>query len=378
MKAGSIVVAGALAQKPRHGGHAWVLLQYLLGFKRIGWDVLFVDRLAVGPPPVEAELLAAFLRVVRGFGLDESFALLRDGSCDTIGLTRATLADRVRGAALLLNVMGFLNDEEILSLSPKRVFLDIDPGFPQMWRELGLHDAFAGHDAFVTIGINIGQPECGIPACGLNWITTPQPVVLERWPVTDFDAGRPFTSVVTWRGAYGPLEYRGRSYGLRVHEFRKFAALPCSSGLPFELALDIDSSETSDIELLRRGGWSLKDPRSVACDPWTYQAFVGASAAEFSVAKSMYVATDSGWFSDRSICYLASGKPVLAQDTGFSRHCAAGSGLIVFSTLEEAVAGAQNIAADYGRHARAARELAEECFDSDKVLRRLLAKLGVQ
>jgi hypothetical protein len=186
-----------------------------------------------------------------------------------------------------------------------------------------------------------------------------------------------FTSVVTWRGAYGPLEYMGHSYGLRVHEFRKFAALPCQSGLPFELALDIHPGETSDLELLRRSGWSLVDPRRVAGDPWTYQAFVRYSAAEFGVAKNMYVASNSGWFSDRSICYLASGKPVLAQDTGFSQHYPCGSGLVPFATLDEAVEGARHINANYPRHARAARELAEEYFDSDMVLRRLLTKLGV-
>jgi hypothetical protein len=377
MTLGTIVIGGALAQKPRRGGHAWVLLQYLLGFKRLGWDVLFLDRLSRDADAPVAEL-ESVERVLHGFGLDGQYALFHPETSEVLGLCRADVLERVRASALFLNVMGFINEGDVLERAGRRVFLDIDPGFPQMWRELGLHDAFAGHDAFVTIGENIGRADCAIPACGLKWITTPQPVVLEHWPVSMAGANCSFTSVVTWRGAYGPLEYMGHSYGLRVHEFRKFAALPSQSGLPFELALDIHPSETWDLELLWRGGWSLVDPRRVAGDPWTYQAFVRYSAAELGVAKNMYVASNSGWFSDRSICYLASGKPVLAQDTGFSQHYPCGSGLVPFATLDEAMEGARDINANYTRHARAARELAEEYFDSDKVLRRLLTKLGVR
>jgi hypothetical protein len=367
----TIVVAGAIAQKPRHGGHAWVVLQYLLGFKRLGWDVLFLDRGA------EAQDLAAFLRIMRGFGLDDNFALLGAAPDESIGLSRVRVTERVRDSALLLNIMGFLTDQDILACAPKRVFLDIDPGFPQMWRELGLHDALAGHDAYVTIGENTGQSDCTVPTCGLDWITTPQPVVLERWPAVSYSPPPRFTSVASWRGAYGPVEFAGQTFGLRVHEFRKFMDVPRRSGFACELALDIHPTETNDLELLRRGGWSLVDPATVAGDPWAYQKFVGGSAAEFMVAKHMYVATRSGWFSDRSICYLASAKPVLAQDTGFSRRYPTGCGLVAFTTLEEAIAGAQSIMADHTRHTRAARAIAEEHFDSDKVLRRLLARLGV-
>jgi hypothetical protein len=365
-----------MAQKPRHGGHAWVLLQWLLGFKRLGWDVLFLDRLPVDPTEHE-QLIAAFVRIVRAFGLQDNFALLCPDGSATIGLSHQRVLERVRVSVLLLNVMGFLDDPKILASAPRRVFLDIDPGFPQMWRELGLHDAFAGHDAFVTIGENIGRSDCGIPTCGLDWVTTPQPIVLEHWPPSEASPPLRFTSVVTWRGAYGPVEYAGQTYGLRVHEFRKFLEMPRRSGLPFELALDIHPDDTRDLTLLARAGWSLLDPPTVAGDAWAYRAFVGASAAEFMIAKHMYVATRSGWFSDRSLCYLSSGKPVLAQDTGFSDRYPTDCGLVAFSTLDEAVAGAQSIMADYARHARAARTIAEEHFDSDKVLQRLLSKLGV-
>src|SRR5258708_10026811 len=170
----TIVVAGALAQKTREGGHAWVLLQYVLGFKRLGWDVLFLDH--VPDAPDTSAGVAAFVRVMCDFGLAGQFALFVDGTTETIGLSRARAIERVRQWALLLNVMGYLEDWEILAQARRRVLLDIDPGFPQMWRELGLHDALSGHDALVTIGQNIGRADCAIPTCGLDWITTIQPV----------------------------------------------------------------------------------------------------------------------------------------------------------------------------------------------------------
>jgi len=274
-------------------------------------------------------------------------------------------------------VMGFLSDEEIMSCAPKRVFLDIDPGFGQMWQALGLHDPFQGHDAFVTIGENIGQPGCEIPTCELDWITTRQPIVLDYWPSGSSDGnGQPFTSIASWRGAFGPLEYQSRKYGLRVHEFRKFAGLPRLSQDTFQLALDIHPADVNDISLLTENGWSLVDPRIAAGDPWVYQTYIQNSKAEFTVAKNMYVQSHSGWFSDRSACYLASGKPVLAQDTGIKNLYPTGEGLLTFTSMAEAVSGAEEISRDYGRHSRAARAIAETHFDSDKVLGRLLNQLG--
>ena len=189
--------------------------------------------------------------------------------------------------------------------------------------------------------------------------------------------GESFTTIASWRGAYGPVEFQGKSYGLRVHQFRQFVDLPRLTGRSFELALAIDPAETRDLALLSNKEWTLVDPRMVAGDALTYRSYIGRSLAEFSVAKDIYVQTRGGWISDRSLCYLASGKPVLAQETGFSRHYPTGEGLITYSTLEEAVAGVEAIARDPDRHARAARALAEEYFDSDKVLARLLRKLGV-
>src|SRR5439155_3505734 len=222
-----------------------------------------------------------------------------------------------------------------------------------------------------------GEPDCPIPTCGLKWITSPQPIVLEYWPVVMGSPNGRFTSVSSWRGAYGPIDYRGKTYGLRVHEFRKFLALPRLTKRPFHLALDIHPSETKDLAALADNGWTLVDPTEAAGDPDKYQAFIRSSAAEFMVAKNMYVDTQSGWFSDRSICYLASGKPILAQDTGIKKLYPTGAGLVTFRTLEQAADGVHEITRNYDRHARAARDIAEEFFDSDKVLGRLLAKLGV-
>ncbi|HWH96596.1 MAG TPA: hypothetical protein VNT03_22225 [Baekduia sp.] len=384
MTRGRITLAGSIAQKPGQAGHAWQFLQYLLGLRRLGWDVLFVDRLQDDVcydddgrrcPAVGSANLRWLQELMRSFGLQDAWtAILDDGR--HVGASRARSLTHVRDSDLLINVMGFLGDEELLGAARRRVFLDTDPGFGQMWRDLGLADVFAGHDDVVTIGERIGRADCTIPTCGLNWITTPQPVVLSEWKPAAPPARMTFTTVGRWRGAYGPVDYAGRRYGLRVHEFRRFADLPGASGARFELALDIHPDETADLALLRDRGWGLVDPARAGRTPRAYQGYIAGSAAEFMVAKGMYVTSASGWISERSICYLASGRPVLAQDTGLRDLYPVDEGMVVFSTLDEAVAGVEAIRSDYARHARAARALAEEHFDSDKVLGRLLDRLA--
>ena len=273
--------------------------------------------------------------------------------------------------------MGFLDDEEILAAAPLRAFLDIDPGFGQIWCDLGLHDPFTGHDRHVTVGERIGEPGCIVPTCGLEWIATKPPVALGEWPAVPSSGGA-FTSVGSWRGPFGPLEYGGRTYGLRAHEFRRFFELPDLTGARFEVALDIDEAEVEDLRRLREHGWTLADPRQEAADPWRYREYIRSSGAELMIAKNLYVDTRSGWFSDRSACYLATGRPVLAQDTGLDGLVPSGEGLVTFTTLEEAAAGAEAIGADYARHSRAAREIAVDHFSADRVLPRLLERLGVR
>jgi len=368
---GRVAVGGALAQRPGYGGHAWALLNYLLGFRELGHEVLFLDRLDAGMAP-SAQAREGCVRwldeVMRGAGLGDSYSLFVDDQA--AGLSRRAAVEWVRGADLLLNVMGFVDDADVLAASPRNVFLDIDPGFGQMWRELGLHDSFRGHDAFVTVGEGIGEEGCLIPTCGIEWVTTPHPIVLREWPAAE--RGSRFTSVGSWRGPYEPVEYEGHRFGLRAHELRKLIDLPSLVEPELELALDIDPFDHEDRETLLAGGWTLADPAEVAADPAAYRRYVQGSLAELMVPKGIYADARSGWFSERSIAYLASGKPVLAGETGFARRYPTGEGLISFSSLDEARAGVEAIWAEPGRHARAAREIAAEHFEAKRVLGRLL------
>lgn len=362
-----------MARMSGRGGHVWALLQYLLGFRRLGLEVMFLDRVEGGDEAgAEAAQVAGLMSV---FGFKRDFAVLDSAGETVAGLSRTAILARIRRSLFLLNVMGYLDDEKLLAAAPRRVFLDIDPGYPQMWRELGLADVFTGHDDYVTIAFNMGEHGCGIPTCGLDWITSVPPIVLGEWPV--HAGGTAFTTVATWRGPYGVIDYGGQQYGSRVHEFRKVMALPQLTGAAFELALDIHPDETADIELLRASGWNLADPVRVAGDPMAYRRFIQRSRGEFSVSKPMYVSTRSGWVSDRSICYLASGKPVVTQDTGLERLSLSGKGFLTYSTQEEAVAAIEDVERDPRGHAVAARALAEEHFNSDHVLSRLLEEVCV-
>lgn len=336
-----IVLAGNVAGRERAGGHLWALAQWALGLHATG------ARVTLAPAAT-----AQALRPIAAF--------------DALGDDGAPTA--------VLNVMGLLS-RDALAVDGPRVFLDIDPGYPQMWRELRLADLLGDHDRFVTVGANVGRPDCAVPDCGVEWIHTPPPVDLRAW--TPAPAGRAFTSVATWRNPYGTLDFGGARYGSRVHAFRELMELPRLVDADFELALDIDAAETRDLAALERSGWRLVDPRQVAGTPQAYRDYIRGSRAELCVAQQIYAATRSGWLSDRSVCYLASGKPVLAHDTGLADHYPVGEGLLTFSTLEEAAAGVEEIERNYERHSAAARALAEECFDARLVLGRLLEQLAL-
>lgn len=380
-----IVIAGSLAQRPGHGGLTWFMLQFLLGFRRLGWEVLFLDRLEPEMcidddgqpcPAARSANLRYLYDVMDRFGLHGRFSVVRGE--ENFGLDAEQTLDRIERSAFLLNVMGYFNQAKFLSAAPRTIFLDIDPGFPQMWRDLGLHDAFEGHDSFVTVGRNIGRPDCAIPTCGLKWIAMPQPVVLDHWPVQPPQPDAAFTSIGAWRGPNGPIEFRGHRYGLRVHEFRKFLELPSRCpGTQLEMAFEIHPGDANDIQALGEHGWNLANPQEVAGSPAGYRSYIARSKAEFMVPKQMYVDTNSGLLSDRSVYYLASGRPVLARDTGIKDLYPTGEGLLTFTTLDEAAAGVEEINGNYVRHCKAARHIAEEHFNSDKVLRRLLADLDV-
>jgi hypothetical protein len=364
-------VAAAIAQRPGYAGHAWAFLQFALGFRDLGFEPILIDRLSGETPGREAGV-EWFREMTEAAGLGDRCALLlEDGA--TVGLSRDRLRKLIAEAPFLLNIMGFLDDPELREAAQMLVFLDVDPGFTQIWQDRGEADLLGGHDCFVTVGTNIGSPDCPIPDCGRSWIAIRPPVVLSRWPASP-PGSESFRSVATWRGPYDPIWDGDKKLGLRVHEFRKFIDLPRRVDAPFELALDIDAADEGDARLLREHGWSLPEPKAVAGTMPAYADFVRGSGAEISIAKNIYVETRSGWFSDRSACFLASGRPVLAQDTGWSDELRS-DGLLPFSTVEEAVEGARKIEEDRVMRGQAARSLAEEAFDSRVVLNGLLAEL---
>ena len=367
---GRVVVAGALTRRASQGGHTWFLLQYILGFIRLGCDVVVIDRAG----PDDGLGVSRTADLLDGLGLAGRWSVLVDGTDRAVGLSRRALSAELDGADLLVNVMGFLDDPDLLDRCSRRAFLDVDPGFPQLWDELGLADLLSGHDVHLTVGAGIGGPECTIPERGRRWVATLPPVVLDQWQA---QSGRPdrVTTVASWRGPFGPVERGGVRHGLRVHEFRRFFSVAGRTSWPLELALDIDPWDAADRRRLEDGGWHLVDPVVVAGDSEAYRSYVQGSAAEFTVAKEMYVQNRSGWFSDRSACYLASGRPVVAQDTG-TCLVPTGEGLVRFADPDDAVAALEEVGAHYDRHSRAARALAESYLDSDLVLSRLLDICG--
>jgi hypothetical protein len=383
----TVVISSVIANKPFNGGNAWAVLSWVLGLKKLGFRVLFIEQIgrescvdATGAVTAfeHSVNLAYFKRVTEDFGLAGSAALVYEGGEQVHGLPCAELQDIAETSDLLVNVSGHLALEPLLSRLRRKAYLDLDPGFTQFWHASGDTGArLEGHDLYFTVGENIGTPRCPIPTGGIRWRPTRQPVVLEHWPASREGDRRRFTTVATWRGPYGPVEYGGKTFGLKVHEFRKFIELPEQVPHAFELALDIHPAEEKDLDLLDRHGWRLVDPKAAAPDPGAFRRYVQGSGAEFSVAQGVYVETGSGWFSDRTVRYLASGKPALVQDTGFGPNYPVGEGLVAFRTPGEAIAGAGRIGRDYEEHCRAARSLAEEYFDSDMVLGRFVEEAGV-
>jgi hypothetical protein len=358
------IVGGVLAGKPGNGGNAWSRLSFVLGLRRLGFDALFVEQLESMAP----EGSEYFEQVCAQFGV-EGYLVFDAPSPELVARTEA--------ASLLLNVGGHLTLEIFKSAPRVRVYIDDDPGYTQFWHVRGLlGERLADHDFHFTFGENIGRPACSVPTGGIDWRPLRPPVLLDEWPVADGARGR-FTTVASWRGAYGRVEADGRTLGQKAHEFRRFVEVPERIPQKFEIALAIDPADAADGTLLRNHGWNLVDPLAVAASPDDFRGYVQGSGAEFSVAQGIYVETECGWFSDRTTRYLASGKPALVQDTGFSSNLPTGKGLIAFRTLDEAAAGAEAIMRDYDLHAEVARSLAVEYFDSDKVLGRLLEEVGV-
>jgi hypothetical protein len=392
-----IIFSGMMAADPGQGGATWAVLQYVLGLRRLGHDVCFIEPVPTltirphGAALADSASVAYFRSVCEEFDLREHAALLRAGTRESWGLTYEQLKDISGRADALINISGMLTDEALTAKIPVRVYLDIDPAFNQLWQAVQHIDMrFGGHTHHVTIGQNIGESQtaignrraaigdqlCSVPTCGIRWLKTWQPIVLAHWPVADRIVHDGLTTIGNWRG-YGSIEFNGVTYGQKVHSLRQFLALPTRTSEKFLLALAIHPGETKDLAALAQNGWRLLDPAQVAGSPGAYREFIRGSKAEFGIAKSGYVNSRCGWFSDRSICYLASGRPVIAQETGFSGRLPAGEGLFAFRTADDVLRAIDVLNADYARHAKRARELAEVYFDSDKVLAKMLASIGI-
>lgn len=363
------IVAGALANKSESGGEAWVRLSWVLGLRRLGWEVDLVERLEQPDPAAQRY----FEEVTGAFGLDGRASLLDRNGKALHGRDEKHLLEVAADADLLFNISGHLGPGPLRAAPRRRAYVDLDPGFTQAWHaDPSIDFTVAGHDAYFTVGQNIGRPGCPVPTTGIEWVPTMPPVLLDEWPVAPPPPGPlTFTTVATWRSPSGTLTIDGRETSLKHHQFRRFVALPERvDGAELELALDIHPGDAADLELLREHGWKLADPREVAATPTSFRDYVRGSGAEFSVAQGVYVEAATGWFSDRTAAYLASGRPAVVQDTG----CPAP---IVFEDLDGAVAGIEAVRHSYEEHAAEARRFTERHLDSDRVLGRLLEHLRI-
>jgi len=363
------------------GGIGWQAVHYVLGLTRLGHDVYYVEDSGAHPydPRVksvveESSYSVAFLaEVMARFGLADRWAYV-DGVTGTChGLSRERLRALYREADGLLNVCGAtqLKDEHLRC--PVRVYVETDPVFEQIRVAEGDHraiEALGEHTHHFTYGENLGQPDCPIPLEKFAWRTTRPPVIPDLWEARVNPAAERFTTVATWKNIGKDIPFLGETYYWSKHmNFLRVVDLPSRTRQPLELALEVDDEATRD--LLARKGWLITDAFEASRDITAYQRHITRSRGEFTVSKDLVARTRSGWFSDRSACYLAAGKPVVTQDTAFGKFVPTGEGLFAFETVEEAATALDEVNRDYARHSRAARRIALEYFAADRVLGRL-------
>ncbi len=374
-----IIVLGYIIRGPI-GGMTWAGLQYLVGLNRLGHDVYFIEdsdeydscydptkEIMVKDPTYG---LRYATNVLNKFGLGNRWAYYDWHTSRYLGPCSDHITDICKSADLLINLGGVNPIRPWVAEVPIRVFIDKDPVFTQI---KNLKDSkrrfFASqHTHFFSLAENIGLKNCSIPDDGLLWLPTRHPVVTEIVEAIAGPKQGKFTTVMQW-DSYPLLEYAGIKYGMKSDSFRPYLDLPESAGSEFELAV---AGSRAPRRLLRRKGWNVRDPIDPTRDPWAYQHYIQKSKAEFSVAKHGYVVSHSGWFSERSATYLASGRPVIVQDTGFSEWLETGSGVIPINSFEEALEGVGEINRRYEFHCKAARKIAEEYFDARKVLTHLI------
>ena len=384
----TIIVTGYAATYPV-GGATWDYLQYVLGFKRLGHRVYYLEDTGRWTWDVtqntfsdDASSNAAYLAKCIA-ALDPELAhnwALRDVYGQYYGMSQAQVARLCCETDVFINYSGSCILREEYMACRTKVYLDSDP----LYNQAGILDYVHGtadnktrwavdcmrqHDKFVSFGESIGRPHCAIPTALFVWQPTRQPIVLDCWEKPGPAVRDVCTTVMSWQPDGGSVTVNGLVYGGKHAEFGKFINLPRRTPQVFELAI---GGGLPPVDLLRQHGWHVIDAYTVSPDPWKYREYICTSKAEFSVAKQAYVATRSGWFSCRSACYLAAGKPVVVQDTGFSEHLPTGEGLLAFSTEDEALEAIEQINRDYQRHAAAASRLAREYFDSQRVLQAFL------
>lgn len=372
-----IVYSGLIGQTGT-GGAAWVDMQYLIGLKALGHDVYYLEDIGEGwvysreldRSSNEVDHLAKFVeKCFSSVGFEVPWIVRSvNASC---GLAEDDFIDICSRADLLILCAAPLwlwRDE--YDRPTRKIFIDIDPGFSQIRLESqnkALKAALDRCDRVFTIAQRIGAEDCEIPEAGYKWCNTIPPVALSHWPPASHPSPTQFTSILNWGGPFENIRYNGKVYGNRDIEFPKFIDLPQKTSQSFQLAiLGVNGEE------LRKNGWDVVPAASISKDPVTYRDFIQTSRGEFLVAKHGYVEMRGGWFSDRSVCYLASGRPVVMEDTGLEDWLPVGEGILAFKTLEEAAEAIDRVNADYERHCRAARSLAEEFFSADRVLGRLI------
>lgn len=376
-----IVVLGYLVRGPI-GGMAWgSQMHYLAGLRDLGHDVYLLEDSGDAPwacwdpelgminstPTYGLRFAADALASVR---LGERWAYLDAPRRSWHGPLAGRVADVCASADLLIDIGGVNQARPWLMVIPRRILLDLDPVFTQVAslnRTARAVDADR-YTAFFTFGQNFGQPDCTIPDDGIPWQPTRPPVHLASWPASRGSESGCYTTVMQWE-SYPAAAYGRAAFGLKAQSFGPYLELPGAVAANLELAVGGDHVPS---RVLRRHGWRLRDPLEASRTPRAYQAYIRQSKAEFTVAKHGYAATRSGWFSERSASYLASGRPVITQDTGFSEWLEPGLGVLAFSCFEEAVAAIEEVDAHYSLHCAAAREIAEAHFDSRRVLGELL------
>jgi hypothetical protein len=317
-----------------------------------------------------------FRSVVGALGLRTRSALIYDRGRATYGMSLAEVESHARSADLLVSIASALDTESVRDVVPCRVYVDTAPAKVQVYHaQYGIDYGFEHYHHFFTFGLNIGSADCPIPTCGVQWRGILPPVVLADWPRASSLEGDRFTTVSSWAGSKHTFDYAGIYSGDKADEWRRFAELPGKTDQTLEIALNIHPAYREDIELLEGNGWVLR-PAAELDSVEAYRTYLSESRAELSVANARYVRFNTGFFGDRTARYLACGRPALIQRTGFDGQLPVGEGLLTFETLEEAAAGIQEINGRYARHAEAARSIAEEYFDAERVLSRVLAEIG--